>query len=180
MKSGFWGSSSAVTVIRRRILLICASTIFWISWVLVSRNASTVNVGRVSFFGGGGASGLVRLVWVALTSDSFFVYRPCPLLAGFASFASAAIAAAGTRSSTESEAAKIPCENRNGRMLIDFSTILIATWPLRISRRIGSTASARRRPRALRRHLRHPRERPAPRPRPSAAHPLAHCADTCS
>ena len=38
MKSGFWGSSSAVTVIRRRILLICASTIFWISWVFVSRN----------------------------------------------------------------------------------------------------------------------------------------------
>ena len=35
MKSGFCGSSSAVTVIRRRILLICASTIFWISWVFV-------------------------------------------------------------------------------------------------------------------------------------------------
>ena len=66
MKSGFWGSSSAVTVIRRRILLICASTIFWISWVFVSRNWSTVSVGRVSFFFSGGACGLVRFVCVRL------------------------------------------------------------------------------------------------------------------
>jgi hypothetical protein len=61
-----------VTVISRRILLICASTIFWISCVFCSRKASTVSVGRVSFFGGGGASGLVKLVWTALTSVSFF------------------------------------------------------------------------------------------------------------
>ena len=113
MKSGFCGSSSAVTVISRRILLICASTIFWISCVFVSRNASTVSVGRVSFFGGGGASGLVRLVCFAWTSVSFFVYRPSPLLAGFASLASAAKAAAGASSKSERVAAKIPLENRN-------------------------------------------------------------------
>src|SRR5262252_8429576 len=115
MKSGFCGSSSWVTVIRRRILLICASTIFWISWVFCSRNASTVSVGRVSFFGGGGASGLVRLVCFAWTSVSFFVYRPCPLFAGlaFVSLFPAARATAGTSRANDNVAAQIPLENRN-------------------------------------------------------------------
>src|SRR5438552_5857986 len=117
MKSGFCGSSSWVTVIRRRILLICASTIFWISWVFVSRKASTVRVGRVSFLGGGGASGLVRFVCVALTSVSFFEYRPCPLLAGLVVGSLAACPAAGASSSSEA-AARIPLVNRNLVLMI--------------------------------------------------------------
>src|SRR5215471_7980997 len=118
MKSGFCGSSSWVTVIRRRILLICASTIFWISWVFVSRKASTVSVGRVSFFGGGGASGLVKLVCVALTSVSFFEYRPCPLLAGLAVGSLAPAPATAGTSSSDNMAAQIPLENRNWMLMV--------------------------------------------------------------
>src|SRR5580765_2365112 len=118
MKSGFCGSSSCVTVISRRILLICASTIFWISWVFVSRKASTVNVGRVSFFGGGGASGLVKLVCVALTSVSFFEYRPCPLFAGLVVGSLGPAAATAGTSSSDSVAAQIPLENRNFMLMV--------------------------------------------------------------
>src|SRR5215468_8898190 len=143
MKSGFWGSSSAVTVIRRRILLICASTIFWISCVFDSRKASTVNVGRVSFFGGGGACGLVKLVCVALTSVSCFVYRPLPLLAGLSSLSFAcAQAATGASTRSESAVAQIPFENRNWMLMI--SPLCLHGF-----HRISARASAPHHPRVL-------------------------------
>ncbi len=113
MKSGFCGSSSWVTWMSRRILLIWASTSFWISPVFCSRNWSTESVGPVSFLGGGGASGLVRLVWVALTSVSCLVNLPLPLFAGLLLMLFCATASGATSTSdSESARAKIILGNR--------------------------------------------------------------------
>ena len=111
--------------------------------------------GRVSFFGGGGASGLVRFVCVALTSRLLLRVPPFPAVGGLRVLGVGGHARRQARAAAAKACREDPFENRNWMLMISpLSTLHVARYELSTDSPIGSTASARRHPRAVHRHPR--------------------------